>query len=28
MTALEQYQRLEATGLWRDAPDSQRREVL
>ncbi len=28
MTALSQYDRLEATGLWRDAPDSQRREVL
>jgi len=28
MTALSEYERLEATGLWRDAPDSQRREVL
>jgi hypothetical protein len=28
MTVLEQYKRLEATGLWREAPDSQRREVI
>ncbi|QBY01512.1 hypothetical protein E2K80_12905 [Rhodophyticola sp. CCM32] len=28
MTALSEYQRLEATGLWRDTEDSQRREVL
>jgi len=28
MTALEQYSRLEATGLWREAPDAQRRDVL
>jgi hypothetical protein len=28
MTALEQYRRLEATGLWRDTPDAQRREVI
>jgi hypothetical protein len=28
MTALAQYNRLEATGLWREAPDAQRREVL
>ena len=28
MTVLEQYKRLEATGLWREAPDAQRREVL
>lgn len=28
MTALSEYQRLEATGLWRETPDSQRREVL
>ena len=28
MTALEEYQKLEATGLWRDVGDSQRREVL
>ncbi len=28
MTALSQYQRLEATGLWRDRPGAQRREVL
>ncbi len=28
MTALEQYQRLECTGLWRDEPDGQRREVI
>lgn len=28
MTALQEYQRLEATGLWRASPDDQRREVL
>lgn len=28
MTALKDYQRLEATGLWRAAPDAQRREVV
>ncbi|MFC3615703.1 hypothetical protein ACFORG_18260 [Lutimaribacter marinistellae] len=28
MTALKQYQRIEATGLWRPAPDEQRREVV
>ncbi|MEM6656859.1 MAG: hypothetical protein AAF625_02130 [Pseudomonadota bacterium] len=28
MTALKQYQRIEATGLWRPTPDEQRREVL
>ncbi|MBL4558023.1 MAG: hypothetical protein JKP98_15845 [Rhodobacteraceae bacterium] len=28
MTALEQYERLEAEGLWRPAADAQRREVL
>ncbi len=28
MTALAQYNRLEATGLWREAPEAQRREVL
>lgn len=28
MTVLEQYNRLEATGLWREAPDAQRREVI
>mgnify|MGYP005996090867 FL=1 len=28
MTALKQYQRLEAAGLWRPAPDAQRREVI
>lgn len=28
MTALNQYQRLEATGLWRSAPNAQRREVV
>jgi hypothetical protein len=28
MTALSQYARLEATGLWRQDPDSQRREVI
>lgn len=28
MTALNKYERLESTGLWRDDPDQQRREVL
>ncbi|RMA41763.1 hypothetical protein [Rhodophyticola porphyridii] len=28
MTVLTEYQRLEATGLWRETEDSQRREVL
>ncbi|WP_071674071.1 hypothetical protein [Nioella nitratireducens] len=28
MTALSEYERLETTGLWRDTPDSQRREVV
>ncbi|MBO9444477.1 hypothetical protein [Ruegeria sp. R14_0] len=28
MTALKQYQRIEATGLWRPSPDVQRREVV
>lgn len=28
MTALDQYARLEAPGLWRAAPDAQRREVV
>lgn len=28
MTALREYERLEATGLWRAAPDDQRREVI
>lgn len=28
MTALDQYSRLEATGLWRDGREAQRREVL
>lgn len=28
MTALSEYQRLEATALWRSAPDAQRREVI
>lgn len=28
MTALSEYQRLESTGLWRDKPDAQRREVV
>lgn len=27
-TALSRYQRLESTGLWRDTPDGQRREVV
>ncbi|MGD1881563.1 MAG: hypothetical protein ACFB11_04450 [Paracoccaceae bacterium] len=28
MTALQSYDRLEATGLWRQHPDAQRREVI
>ncbi|MEM1073925.1 MAG: hypothetical protein AAGI36_05695, partial [Pseudomonadota bacterium] len=28
MTALKKYARLEASGLWRAAPDEQRREVV
>lgn len=28
MTALTKYQKLECTGLWRNAPDAQRREVV
>ena len=28
MTALDQYQRLECTALWRDCPDDQLREVI
>ena len=28
MTALKKYQRLESPGLWRDSPQSQRREVV
>lgn len=28
MTALQQYQRLEASGLWRASPEVQRREVI
>lgn len=28
MTALSEFIRLECTGLWRDAPDAQRREVV
>ena len=28
MTALKKYQKLECTGLWRSAPEDQRREVL
>lgn len=28
MTALSKYDRLEATGLWRESPDAQRREVI
>ena len=28
MTALKEYDRLEAIGLWRPAPDAQRREVI
>lgn len=27
-TALDKFQRLEASGLWRDTPDAQRREVI
>lgn len=28
MTALSEYQRLECSGLWRERPDAQRREVI
>ncbi|MFZ1468769.1 MAG: hypothetical protein WAT09_07275 [Paracoccaceae bacterium] len=28
MTALKKYDKLESTGLWRDQPDGQRREVI
>jgi hypothetical protein len=28
MTALTEYQRLECTGVWRDAPEAQRRDVF
>ncbi|MBA84006.1 MAG: hypothetical protein CML60_00270 [Rhodobacteraceae bacterium] len=28
MTALQKYQRIEASGLWRPSPDAQRREVI
>ncbi|MDP3860397.1 MAG: hypothetical protein Q8Q63_02300 [Phaeovulum sp.] len=28
MTALSEYQRLESTGIWREAPEAQRREVI
>ncbi|WP_170473057.1 hypothetical protein [Ruegeria arenilitoris] len=28
MTALKQFQRIEATGLWRSSPEEQRREVV
>ncbi|MEC3862490.1 hypothetical protein VK792_14450 [Mesobacterium sp. TK19101] len=28
MTALQEYERLEAVGLWRPSPDAQRREVI
>ncbi|KFE36040.1 hypothetical protein [Thioclava atlantica] len=28
MTALSEYERLEATGIWRPAPDAQREEVI
>jgi hypothetical protein len=28
MTALKQYQKLEARGVWRDAPEAQRRDVV
>lgn len=28
MTALKQYERLEALGIWRESPDAQRREVI
>ena len=27
-TALAQYQRLESTGLWRETPEAQRRELI
>ena len=27
MTALTEYQRLETSGIWRGAPDEQRRDV-
>ncbi|MGB0902368.1 hypothetical protein [Halocynthiibacter sp.] len=27
-TALKEYQRLEAIGLWREAPEAQLREVI
>lgn len=28
LTALKQYQRLECSGVWQDAPDAQRRDVI
>lgn len=28
MTALQEYERLECSGLWRDGPEAQRREVI
>lgn len=28
MTALKKYEKLESTGLWRDAPEGQKREVI
>ena len=28
MTALTEFQRLECTGLWREAPEAQKREVI
>ncbi len=28
MTALSEYQRLESTGIWRESPEAQRREVI
>ncbi|RLJ59292.1 hypothetical protein BCF46_1440 [Litoreibacter meonggei] len=28
MTALKEYDRLESTGIWRESPDAQRRDVL
>ena len=28
MTALSDYQRLEAPGVWRPSPDAQRRDVI
>jgi hypothetical protein len=28
MTALSEYQRLEAPGVWRPTPDAQRRDVI